>query len=159
MPIPREIIDSLESILGIFFSDIRHRTRAAFILCDEMVEMTCKLRAREANHRFDMSANFHNSITAPGVSPLPAPLESSIRGNRNTMNTMQHASAAVTVDDQHCADAFLDAIQVIDHCWPISSSVVFPLWIKCAIRVVRLYSGQGNPRQRVDFEDRMRDSS
>lgn len=118
MPVPREIIDSLESVLGIYFSRIRHRERAAFILTDELVEMTCKLRAREANHKFDMKCGFHDAWNAPGVAIATAVLGHSIQASRNTRNNMQHASAAATVDDEHCANAILDAVSVIDHCWP-----------------------------------------
>ena len=37
-----EKIAALESIIEIFLSDIRHRERSVFILCDNLVEMTCK---------------------------------------------------------------------------------------------------------------------
>ena len=39
MAAPREIVDALDSTLGIFFSGIRHRERATFLLCDELVEI------------------------------------------------------------------------------------------------------------------------
>lgn len=68
MSTPPEIIDALESILEIYFSGVRHRERAAFILCDNLVEMTCKTKAKQHNHRFDMICNFHDACTAPGVS-------------------------------------------------------------------------------------------
>jgi len=70
---------------------------------------------------------------------------------------MQHASAAATVDDQHCADAILDAVRVIDHCWPNASTNDFRGWMKCALRVVRLYSSAGDATKRMPFEDAMRD--
>ena len=157
MPPPREIIDGLESVLGIYFSDFRHRERAAFILCDELIEMACKLKAREHNHLFDMAVGFNACWKAPGVA-IPSPsLGASIQHSRNTRNNMQHASAAATVDDRHCADAILDAVKVIDHCWPTASTNDFSGWIKCALRVIRLYSSHGNPNQRMPFEDAMRD--
>jgi hypothetical protein len=158
MPAPREIIDALESVLGIYFSDVRHRERAAFILCDELIEMACKLRAREHNHHFNMQCGFHTAINAPGVSIPQATLGSSIQASRNTRNNMQHASAAATVDEQHCADAILDAVQVIDHCWPHASTNDLRGWIKCALRVVSLYSSQGDSTKRTEFEDAMRDN-
>lgn len=46
MSTPPEIIDALESVLEIYFSGVRHRERAAFILCDNLVEMTCKTKAK-----------------------------------------------------------------------------------------------------------------
>jgi hypothetical protein len=157
MPAPREIIDSLESVLGVYFSGVRHRDRAAFILCDELVEMACKLRAREHNYAFNMRCSFHDAWNAPGVTIPAASLGTAIEATRATRNVMQHASAAATVDDQHCADAILDAIAVIDHCWPSTSTNQFAVWMRIALRVVRLYSSQGVVLHRQKFEDIMRD--
>jgi len=52
MSTPPEIIDTLESVLEIYFSGVRHRERAAFILCDNLVEMTCKTKAKQDDYRF-----------------------------------------------------------------------------------------------------------
>jgi len=38
MSAPRHIVDALESVLTVYFSNCRHKERAAFILCDELVE-------------------------------------------------------------------------------------------------------------------------
>jgi hypothetical protein len=156
MPAPREIVDALESVLGVYFSDIRHRARASFILCDEMVEMACKLRARQANHNFNMSSGFHAAWNAPHVAINPHGLGERIQANRNTRNTLQHQSATATVDDQHCADAILDGVDVIDHCWHESSQNDFRSWMKCALRVVRLQSSHGDGILRQEFEDELR---
>jgi hypothetical protein len=156
MPCPREVIDALESILGIYFSGIRHRERAAFILTDELIEMACKLRAREHNHSFDMSCGFFEAWNAPGVTVPPDPLGNSIQASRNNRNNMQHANLAATVDDQHCADAIMDALQVIEHCWPSAATNDLRPPMICALRIVRLYSSRGNQRQRIPFEDALR---
>jgi hypothetical protein len=42
MAAPRDITDALEGVVSIYFSDVRHKLRAAFILQDELVEMSCK---------------------------------------------------------------------------------------------------------------------
>ena len=157
MPCPRPILDGLESVFGIYFSGIRHRDRAAFILVDELIEMACKLRAREYNHRFHMQCSFHAAWNAPGVQILSNPLGDSIQGSHLTRNNMQHANPAATVDEQHCADAILDAVAVLDHCWPKTSSTQIIGWMACALRIVFLYSSQGNSRLRSLFEDAMRD--
>jgi hypothetical protein len=47
MSTPPEIIDALESVLEIYFSGVRHRERAAFILRDNLIEMTCKSNAKQ----------------------------------------------------------------------------------------------------------------
>lgn len=157
MSAPREIVDALESVLGIYFSSVRHRARAAFILCDELVEMSCKLRARDQDHTFDLGCSFYAAWNAPGVELDPNGLGNTVQHNRNTRNTMQHNSAAATVDEPHCADAILESIAVIDHCWPRTSDAMFHVWMKCAVRVVRLYSSPGSFPLQQSFEDAMRD--
>jgi hypothetical protein len=47
MPAPRHIVDSLECVLTIYFSNCRHKERAAFILCDELAEVTCRERVKQ----------------------------------------------------------------------------------------------------------------
>jgi hypothetical protein len=159
MPVPREIVDALESVLGVYFSGVRHRERAAFILCDELVEVACKLRARQHDRKFRMDCTFHAAWHAPGVAIPENPLGQSIQDSRNTRNTMQHVSPAATVDAQHCADAIMDAVSVIEHCWPGASTAHFPDWVRCALRIVRLYSRNGDPGKRQSFEDAMRDGA
>ncbi|NJR53124.1 MAG: hypothetical protein HC780_29775 [Leptolyngbyaceae cyanobacterium CSU_1_3] len=154
MSTPPEIIDALESVLEIYFSGVRHRERAAFILCDNLVEMTCKTKAKQYNHRFDMSCNFHNACTSPDVD-LPPDLKVRVVGYRNTRNNMQHASAAATVDLHHCATSMLDVVKVIDHCWTDTSTTRFPSRMKCALRIARLYSSEGDISLREVFETRM----
>ena len=39
MAAPHDILDALECVGSIYFSDARHKTRAAFILSDELVEL------------------------------------------------------------------------------------------------------------------------
>ena len=68
---------------------------------------------------------------------------------------MQHGNAAFTVDEQHCADAILDAVDAAEHCFP-GTKAVLPDVLKVALRVVRLHSSQGSPRLRGEFEDAMR---
>ncbi len=154
MATPPEIIDALESILEIYFSGVHHRERAAFILCDNLVEMTCKTKAKQHNHRFNMSCNFHNACQANGVT-LPTDLVNRVKGYRNTRNNMQHGSAAATVSLQHCATAIIDAVKVIDHCWLNTSTTLFSLRLQCALRVVRLYSSDGDIALREPFEGLM----
>lgn len=156
MPAPRAIIDSYESILGIYFSGVRHRERAAFILVDELVEIVCKLRAREHNHQFNMKCNFHQAWNAPGVQIPPVPHGNSIQARHNTRNLMQHSDPAATVDDQHCADSILEAMEVVELCWPGTVATELPDWMKVGLRIVRLYSSHGDLVKRIPFEDEMR---
>jgi len=155
MPAPEEIIDSLESIVTIYLSDIRHRERATFILCDTLIEMACKTKAHQHNHRFNTTCNFHDACNAPGVSLSQRGIGRRVIDRRNTRNDMQHGNAAVTVDSQLCADAILDAVKVINHCWKNTTINHFPVWLKCALRIILLYSSDGDPMQRQPFEDAM----
>lgn len=142
-------------MVDIFFSGVRHRERAAFVLCDNLVEMACKMRARQHDHTFNLRCNFHDAINAPGVS-LPSQLKIRVQDYRTTRNNMQHASAAATVDLQYCATAVQDVVRVIDRCWTNTSSRHLPPWMQCALRIIRLYSSEGDANQRARFEERMR---
>jgi hypothetical protein len=156
MPAPQEIIALLESVVGVFLSEVRHRERAAFLLCDVLVEMTCKNRAVEESRQFDTLCGFYTAWNAPGVQLDPGGLGKRVQQRRETRNLMQHQSAAATVEVEQCADAILDAVAVIDHCWSGSSSEDVRLWAACALRILRLYSSAGDLAQRDAFEHAMR---
>ena len=155
MPAPPAIVDALESVMEIYFSGLRGRERAAFILCDNLVEMACKSKALQFNHQFNMMSSFHSAWNAPGVHLDPGGLGQRVQENRNTRNNMQHANAAATVDAQHCATAINDVIRVIEHCWP-SSTVASALSqrMRCARRMISLYS-EGDHVTRHSFEKLM----
>lgn len=69
---------------------------------------------------------------------------------------MHHVNAAATVDARRCADAILDAVECIDHCFP-NASAEFSDALKIALRVVRLFSSSGSGRHQTDFMGRMND--
>jgi hypothetical protein len=119
MPIPRDIVAALECVISIFFSDVRHKNRAAFILCDELVEMICKVKAKEADPKLGRD-DFPKLLchAAIGLDPGNAGLGAIVHATHKTRNDMQHNNAAATVDDPHCADAILDAVKVMNHCYP-----------------------------------------
>jgi hypothetical protein len=137
MPAPVAITDSLESVLEIFLSGVRHRERAAFILCDNLVEMSCKTKAKQHNHRFDMTCSFYDAWNALGVTLDANGIGRRVHDHRETRNNMQHASAAATVDSGYCATAIMDTAEVIQTLWP---DVVLHPRVLCALRIVRLYS-------------------
>ena len=156
MAAPRDIIDALECVASIYFSDVRQKTRAAFILTDELVEVCCKALAVAANPNLG-HVQFHSLLAHPAVRlpPQTVPLGDTLLRNHMTRNQMQHVNAAFTVDDQHCADAILDAVAAMEHCFP-GTIPVLPDVLKVALRVVRLHSSQGDARLRGAFEDAMR---
>lgn len=163
MAAPREITDALESVISIYFSDVRHKLRAAFILTDELVEMTCKVRAKQVQPNL-AHINFVPLLRHAAVALNPVtyaqnlvaiPLGATLHSNHLTRNQLQHVNPALSVDDQHCADAILDAVETIEHCFP-GSQAAFQFALRISLRVVRLHSSQGDLRQRNEFEDAMR---
>lgn len=156
MAAPSVIIDALESVISIYFSGVRHRERSAYILCDNLVEMTCKVKAKEYNYRFNMSCSFFDALSAQGVNFATTPLGRRVLAHRENRNNMQHAGIAITVDMYHCADAILDAVKVIDRLWANTSKRQFPGWLQCCLRVLKLYSSDGQVSKREQFEQKMR---
>jgi len=160
MPAPRDIIDSLESVISIYFSDVRHKLRAAFLLADELVEATGKAQipVKELKAK-DGHFNFYDVLTHSkvGLDPKKSPLGDILARNHATRNQLQHGNAAFTVDDQHCADAILDAVAAIEHCFPGTTAGLAES-IKVALRIVRLHSSQGNVGLRGRFEDTMHEN-
>ncbi len=156
MPAPRDIVDALESVVSIYFSDVRHKHRAAFILADELTEMVCKAKAKAANPALG-HIRFVPLLELPavGLDPAAVPLGATLSANHGTRNQLQHVNAALSVDDQHCADAILDAVNTVEHCFPGSLDVL-QFALKVSLRVVRLHSSYGDLRLRGNFEDAMR---
>ena len=154
---PTDIISALGSVLDIFLSDIRHRERAVFILCDSVVEMACKRKAKQTNHTFQTNCTFYAAWTASGVRLSRTGLGARVNDRRNTRNTMVHESTAVTVDTQTCADAIKDIIEVLKKLWGRRDSLNnLRDWHMVALRIVRLYSSDGDEIKRQEFEDAMR---
>lgn len=152
---PRHIVDALESVLSLFLSNCRHKERAAFILCDELVEITCREKVK-VRHRSLGRIDFRGLVThvEVGFDVRVPGLGKSICECHNTRNDMQHNNPAATVDAQHCADAIIDAVDVIEHCFP-GAKAALPEKLKVTLRVVRLFSQHGDPRQQTQFGDAM----
>jgi len=67
---------------------------------------------------------------------------------------MQHNNPAATVDGQYCADAIVDATEVIELCFP-GAKAALPDKLKVSLRVMRLLSHHGDARQQTQFGDAM----
>ena len=157
---PIEIIDAFESILDIFLSDIRHRERASFILCDNLVEMACKTKhvqyCRRNGSAPNARCNFHEALVLPGIRRLSQEFRERLQGRRDVRNLMQHESASVAVDTQTAADAIKDIPVLLDRIWGDDAINNLRPWQLVAMRIVRLYSSEGNANIRQLFEDQMR---
>lgn len=156
---PSEIMDAFESILDIFLSDIRHRERAAYILCDNLVEMACKTKHTQHSRRNGTQPNthckFHEALKLAGCR-LSQEFRETLQQRRDTRNLMQHQSASAAVDVPTCADAILDLPKIMMKLWGRNALDNLREWQKIAIQVARLYSNSGDTTDRVQFEDAMR---
>ncbi|NOS99825.1 MAG: hypothetical protein HOP29_04280 [Phycisphaerales bacterium] len=155
MAAPRDIVDALECVLSVYFSGVRHNLRAAFILCDGLVELTCKVKAEAGGWR-PFQINFVPLLKLGPVSldPASSGLGRKCEDTHKVRNKMHHVNAVATVDAQYCADSILDAVDCIEHCFP-GAKAAFEDKIKVALRVVRVYSVQGSGAQRTAFQDSM----
>jgi hypothetical protein len=156
MAAPQEIVDSLESVIDVYLSGVRHRERAAFMLADSLVEMACKTKGKQVNRQFNTRLRFHEVLRAHEVNLAPTELGVRIQHRRDLRNELQHQNAAATVDGQYCAAAVMDAAEVIETLWPGTSAEALAAWVHCALRVVRLHSPVGDPALREEFEQCMR---
>lgn len=159
---PPEIVDGLEAILDIFLSDIRHRERAAYVLCDNLVEMACKMKHTQYARRHNLPVigrcDFHEAMVLRGVR-LSQELRDRLQSRRDTRNLMQHQSASAAVDTQTCADAICDIQEVLPKLWGQNALDNLRDWHHVALRIVRLYSCNGDSGMRQQFEDAMRGES
>ena len=157
---PTEIMDALESVLDIFLSDIRHRERASFILCDNLVEMACKTKHVQHCRRNGGQPNtrcyFHEAMTLPGIRRLSQELRDRLQQRRDVRNLMQHQSASVAVDTQTAADAIIEIPFLLERVWGSDALGNLRPWQLVAIRIVRLYSSTGDASIRRQFEEQMR---
>ena len=154
MPAPRHIVDALESVLSIYFSNCRHKERAAFILCDELVEITCRQKVKQTIPKLGRM-HFRALLTHAEVGlTVAAGIGKAVHDCHLTRNDMQHNNAAATVDSQHCADAIIDVVEVIEHCFR-GAMADLPEKLKVTLRVVRLYSQNDQPVQQTAFADAM----
>src|ERR1700722_1621979 len=102
MEAPGPIIAMLECVVSLFLSNVRHNLRAAFVMCDELVELTCRERIRATltkNKRLgkmDFRQLLENA--AVGLSPTSQPLGKRLWDAHNYRNDIQHNNPAATVD-------------------------------------------------------------
>lgn len=155
MPAPRPIFDALDCVMALFLSNTRHNLRAAFIMCDELVEITCRERIKVAiptlgRMAFDQLLR-HSEVGLPRTTHS---IGMAVWTSHKTRNDMHHANAAATVDHQYCADAILDAVKAIEHCFP-GSVAEFPDIIAVSLRIARLFATGADPVRRAAFVQAM----
>jgi hypothetical protein len=152
MIVQSEIIGYLESIFGIYLSDIRQKERATYILCDHLVEICCKTRILERNKQNQKRRNFHEALKDAKV---PKSLIKELAKRHDIRNDMQHVKLGITIDNQDCADAIIGLIKLIKKLWGKYALSMAPDWILCAQRIVELYTSYSNSSIRVRFEKKV----
>lgn len=152
MHAPKEIIDFLESILGIYLSDIRHKERSAFILCDNLIEISCKKRIKERIPKDNTERNFPNSISD---AKIRGELKKDLLYRHQIRNDMQHAKLGMTVDNQYCAYAIIGVVKVLKKLWGKYAMDNVSGWLPCALRIVELYSNSSHQSKVKMFEDKL----
>ncbi len=150
MRAPTEIIDLLESILGIYFYDIRHKNRSAFILVDNLVEITIKVRLVQLNPAFNVKIDFPVLLDQLKISTR---LKGKLLKNHTLRNEFQHKSPILTIDDEKCADSIILLVDLIKKIWGKNSLMDIPGRVECGLRLVKLHSSAGNIKKRKDFKD------
>lgn len=152
MAVPRDILDALECVGSIYFSDVRHKTREVSILSDELVEMCCKGLAFccEPEPR---------ECSVPRVTRA-----SCVRPKRCRSGTR---CCVITEPETRCSTAMQHSPSMtnivltpswmqsrqMEHCSP-GTLAALPGTLKVAL--ARSHSSQGNARLRGAFEDAMR---
>jgi len=108
MHAPNEVLDLLESVLGIFFYDIRYKERSVFILCDNLVELSCKTKIKQMNYKEDVKKmSFYSALREVQIGKK---LRDRLLIRRDIRSDMQHQLAGITIDKQQCADAIIDLV-------------------------------------------------
>src|SRR5262249_36223591 len=122
---------------------------------DELIEVTCREKIKQVIPNLG-NMRFHALLTHTqvGLNVTVAGLGKSIYDCHRTRNDMQHNNPAATVDSQHCADAIIDGVDIIEHCCP-GAKAALPDKLKVTLRVARLFSQHGNPAQQTSFADAM----
>jgi hypothetical protein len=150
MQAPIEIIDFIEAILSIFFYDIKQRERAAIILIDNLVEVSCKAKLREGKKTLSGLKELDDVLKAAGIR---GELKKRLLRRRKERNIMQHDLVAVTVSHEHCADSLIDFCELLRKLWGKSALDSAPEWIICSLRIAKLYSRSGDQDKRANLEN------
>ena len=150
MQAPMELLDSFESILSIFFYEIRQKERSVFILVDNLVEVSCKARLRERNKHFNRNIGLEEILK---ISSIGGELKKRLLRRRKERNSMQHDLVAITVSREHCADSILDLCELVKKLWGKYALDSAHDWIICSLRIVNLYSRSGDLDKRINLEN------
>ncbi|MGI8906777.1 MAG: hypothetical protein ACR2IE_09840 [Candidatus Sumerlaeaceae bacterium] len=145
-------MDSLEAVMTVFFSNARHNARAAFLLCDSLVETTCRIRIKVGTPNLGrQNFHWHLNHAAVGLAPPGSVLGTKLVDSHNIRNELQHNTPALMVDVEHCADAILDLIACMEHCFP-GTVAALPDRLRVLHRILKLYGRAGDQVKKREFQ-------
>ncbi|MFZ1292002.1 MAG: hypothetical protein WAR79_18035 [Melioribacteraceae bacterium] len=150
MNAPKEIIHAIESILGILFSDVKHKERAIFILCDNAVELCCKTKIREKFPRDNKRKNFYDSLNENNIN---GELFNEFDKRHNIRDEMQHEKLNITVGFAQCTDFIIDLIKLVKLLWGENSLISLDEWVVGSLKLTYLYSTHGGDKRVKYFEN------
>ena len=150
MKAPTEIIDLLESILGIYFYDIKHKHRSTFILIDNLVEIACKMKLIQQNPSSNIKIEFPPLLEKIKISNR---LKKKLLKSHTLRNEFQHKSPILTIDEEKCADSIMDLIDLIKKLWGKNALMNIPNRVDCGLRLAKLHSSSGEIKKKKDFKD------
>jgi hypothetical protein len=151
MKAPTEIIDLLQTILGIYFFEIPNNNRAILILSDNLAEISCKLKILEKNPSLDLrKVDFPELLKKATVKKF---LTVELMKFHKIRNEFQHKSPLYTIEKKPCSDSILTTVELIRHLWKKEALSEIPDWVNCGLRIVNLYSSKGKIQKQKEFEN------
>jgi len=154
MNAPKEITDYLEPIISIYLSDFRHKERSAFILCDNLIELSCKLRIKERNpaDNRNRERKFPHAIKDAKLSKK---FQEVLLKRHGIRNDMQHEKMGIAIDSQDCACDILNVVKVFKKLWGKYALDSASDWVICALRIVELYSNSSYMYKKSLLENKL----
>ena len=151
---PKEITDYLEPIISTYLSDFRHKERSAFILCDNLIELSCKLRIKERNpaDNRNRERKFPHAIRDAKLSKK---FQGVLLKRHGIRNDMQHEKMGIAIDSQDCACDILNVVKVIRKLWGKYALDSASDWVICALRIIELYSNSSNMSKKSQLENKL----
>ena len=153
MKAPSEILDLLQPIISIYFYQIPYKNRAVLILSDNLAEISCKIKIHEKNPSEDL-----NWIKFPALLNRVKPskkLKDELIKFHTIRNEFQHKSPIYTVEEKTSADSVFTTLKLIKFLWKRDALREIPDWVSCGLRIMKLFSSNGNLQNRNSLENRI----
>jgi len=157
MKAPSEILDLLEPIISIYFYQIPYKNRAVLILSDNLAEISCKIKIHERNPSEDL--NYVRSPELLKRVKTPKKLKEELLKFHSVRNEFQHKSPIYTVEEKTSDDSVLTTISLIKFLWKKDALKDTQDWVSCGLRIMKLFSSNGNLQRRYSLENKLLDET